>query len=421
MLDRRTFSNLAPALVVIFIDNTSRSGAYPVLIFLMSVSSSFLPHTTTFRERLLYLSLLFMLNPLFKFIGSNYLGSLSDIIKRKKTLFITTSGLTISLLLCGFSVILKSITLLIIAISLRGLFGASRTIALASMMDSCPKKERARAFAIANFAFAFGAVCGPLIGGFFSDRQLSPAFTPELPFFIASLLSCLSILWIAFGFRETYGNKLGRKWSVSELYAPFVHAIRHKASRLLLPQTIFIGIAFSLFQFSVWDQLSHVIHVSTLTLGYYIGGVGCVGLLAALFVVAPITKVMCTEKLLTWTLICMIGVFIVQAVFHSLTAFWAFLIPLGTLQISFYTCCFANMSHSVGKHHQGWAMGALSGAFSIAWLIGSLCLNLLGSLSFADICYICAGLATISLLLLLWHRGIFHPKKLEEEIEPMDS
>lgn len=421
MLDRRTFFNYAPALVVIFIDKTARMIAFPILIHLMSSTSSFLPSSTPLKLRLVYLSLALMANPLFKFLGTNYLGSLSDIIKRKKTLILTAGGLSVALLLSGVSIIVRSVPFIICMSALTGFVSGSKSIAFAAIVDSTPKEERTRGFAIANFVYSFGIVLGPLIGGFFSDRQISPIFTPELPFFIGSLLSALSIIWIIFGFKETFGKKHRRRWSFSELYAPFARSFQHKKMRLLIPHTFFLGFGLNFLILIIWERLSQTLHVSTLSLGLFIGCSGLVSILASLFIVSPLTKRLCTEKLLTWVIVVTLAVVAIQAYFFSFIALWILLVPREILIMIVMTCIYTNASHASGKHHQGWAMGAVSGSYSIAWTIASLSLVSLAGLGFTLSCWVSFASLCISWLFLVWHRGIFHPAKLEEEIETMDS
>jgi MFS transporter, DHA1 family, tetracycline resistance protein len=417
MIDLKTIRNISSPLVVIFIDSTVSSLAIPVLVILMSAQGNFLPPDTSLQRRLFYLSLVLMLKPLFTLIGCNYIGTLSDIIKRRYTLLITSSGLTLSLFFVGYSISSRSIILLCIARCFMGIFGGTIAVAMASVVDRVSNRERSRAIAITNYSSILGIIIGPLLGGFLSNRKISPDFTPELPFYLAGVMSAFSIIWISMGFKESFGSKKARTWQLSELYLPFIRAFQHKKTRLLFPQLICFITGITLYIMAVWFYMSDLAHLDSTTLGIFMAISGAVGLISTLFIITPLTHKYCTEKIMTISLICIGVCYLIQGIFVNMIAIWIIMIPTSIFEHLIATCAYANSSHAVGKHHQGWAMGMTAGSFSLGWLFASLGSNFITRIGIQNIFFISMGFVFLSSVIMMIHRRQFHPAKLEEEIE----
>src|ERR1700733_7083807 len=127
---------LIPCFFAIFIDVLGVGLVFPVLTALFaSTDTGILPADASQSIRFFYLSLGFLLYPLFMFFGASFMGDLSDILGRKKVLMICMSGLLVGFLLMGVGVKASSIALLLTGRAVTGLMSASMPVALAAVAD----------------------------------------------------------------------------------------------------------------------------------------------------------------------------------------------------------------------------------------------------------------------------------------------
>lgn len=94
-------------------------------------------------------------------------GYFSDVLGRKKYLFISIVGFTIASALCGASV---SLTEMVLFRMLQGVFGAALVpLSQAIMTDIFPPNERGKAMAIWGMGVMVGPILGPTLGGYLTD------------------------------------------------------------------------------------------------------------------------------------------------------------------------------------------------------------------------------------------------------------
>jgi MFS transporter, DHA1 family, tetracycline resistance protein len=421
MIDKKMYKLLLPSVVVIFIDTLSRSLVYPlILILALSSRSPLLPADTPIKTRFLYLTFLLMVNPFFKLIGSNYIGNLSDMIKRRTALMISCAGLSIVLILAGIAIAVKSFIFFVIIRCIMGLFGSSKSVAMAAIIDRVPSQERSRSLSFANFGYTFGIIIGPLLAGILSDKTISSFFSLSFPFYAAGVLSIGSVIWVYFIFPETFGKKHTRQFTWKELYLPFVRTFQYKKTQLLFPHILLLDLGTTIFSISIWIFLTHTMHYSSLHLGLFFVYQGSIALIATFFVISRLTHIYCTEKLITISLALITILILIQSAFINVTSVWILAGFSALLMQVNYTCVYANASHAVGKHLQGWAMGMATGAISLSWLFGSFSTNLIEIIGMKHVLYIAAAASFISMLLIIWQRWRFHPSRLEENIDPTE-
>ncbi len=114
-------------------------------------------------------------------------GFFSDRLGRKKYLFISILGFTISSALCGAAF---DLNLMVIFRLLQGIFGAALVpLSQAILMDTYPPEERGKAMAIWGIGIMVGPILGPTLGGYLTDTlNWRWTFYINVPVGILSLL-----------------------------------------------------------------------------------------------------------------------------------------------------------------------------------------------------------------------------------------
>ena len=136
----------------------------------------------------LELGLLMAVYSLMQLLFSPVWGQLSDRYGRKPVLLIGITGLSLSFFL--FSVA-ETLIMLFVARFLGGaLSAAAMPTVMAYAADVTPPDERGKAMGAIGAATGLGFICGPAIGGMFSQTSL------HLPFAIAGALSAATALFV---------------------------------------------------------------------------------------------------------------------------------------------------------------------------------------------------------------------------------
>jgi MFS transporter, DHA1 family, tetracycline resistance protein len=114
-----------------------------------------------------------------QFVGGPFLGGLSDRAGRRPVL-LCPLGASLAYLLLGLA---GSLPLLVAAVALAGLAGATLATAQAYIADVTPPEDRARGLGLVGAAFGLGLVTGPALGGLLSLYSL------EAPVFASAALA----------------------------------------------------------------------------------------------------------------------------------------------------------------------------------------------------------------------------------------
>ncbi|PID70189.1 hypothetical protein CSB37_03370 [bacterium DOLZORAL124_38_8] len=142
-----------------------------------------------------------------QFIGSAWLGKLSDIYGRKKILILSQAGTLLSWLIFSGAYFvdqnflgLAFAPLLVIGISrlTDGLTGGNNSVAGAYIADLIPPKERPQYFGYVGAAFGLAMIIGPTLGGFSSSFSIGYLGTA----LVATLISFVTLLSL-FGLKES--------------------------------------------------------------------------------------------------------------------------------------------------------------------------------------------------------------------------
>jgi len=180
---------------------------------------------------------------LFVFLAAPIFGQLSDKYGRKKILLFALTGTSLSYVLFAIGIITRNLPLLFISRAFDGVTGSSIAAAQAAIADITRPENRAKNFGLIGAAFGLGFILGPYLGGKFSDPNLVSWFNATTPFWLAAILSFLTVLFILFFFKETLIKKNSAlKITLARAFANIVKAARLSSMRsILLTNFLFQG------------------------------------------------------------------------------------------------------------------------------------------------------------------------------------
>ena len=141
-----------------------------------------------------------------QFLSAPIWGRISDRIGRKKVLFITAAGLSVSYLIWVFA---DTLPLFIVHRIIGGIMAGNIGVAYAAMADITDEKERTQEMGLMGAAAGTGMIIGPVLGGLLSAGMIRDAVSavPFLhPFSAAAAASAALFALNAFlmkGFPET--------------------------------------------------------------------------------------------------------------------------------------------------------------------------------------------------------------------------
>lgn len=138
------------------------------------------------------------------FFAAPVLGNLSDRFGRRPVLLIALAGLAADYLLMALA---ETLPLIFLARMIAGVFGGSYAPAQAAIADITPPDQRARNFGYVSAAFGVGFVLGPAIGGLLGELG------PRTPFYVASALAMLNLVYGLTVFPETLAREHRRAFS----------------------------------------------------------------------------------------------------------------------------------------------------------------------------------------------------------------
>jgi len=188
-----------------FADNLSWSIVFPIFapLFLDADNKIFSPGFPD-ELRTTVLGFFLMAFPLAQFFGSPILGDYADRAGRRKALIISVFFTLIGLILSGWSIHFKNLTVLFISRLITGAFAGNLSICLASISDlSVSEKHKVRNFGYLAVTAGLSFIIGAYVGGKFSDSSINSSFNPSLPLWIASAFTFLNLFFVLIGFRET--------------------------------------------------------------------------------------------------------------------------------------------------------------------------------------------------------------------------
>ncbi len=159
-----------------------------------------------------------------QFFAGPILGALSDRKGRKRVLLATLLIALGGYLFAVASLWTQNIALFFIARLLSGIGAGNFAIAQSIMVDYSSEGEKAKNFGLIGMAWGAGFILGPYFGGQMIESQL---LGMSAPFWFASLLCLINVIWLQFALKETLPAVQFRKISllagIEDLKKAFSH------------------------------------------------------------------------------------------------------------------------------------------------------------------------------------------------------
>ncbi len=253
--------------LIIFLDLLGIGIMIPVLAPLfLDPSSAVIPAEWTESTRNIAFGILVAAYPLAQFFGAPILGTLSDQHGRKKVLLGSLLGTAIGYALFAVGIFTHQLWLLFVSRLLDGFTGGNIGVANSAIADMSTPETRTKNFGLVGMAFGLGFVVGPAVGGLLSDSSILPWFNASTPFWFATALSSLNLIFVALFFTETIKKKSIKKihpfigfthlikaWKMKKLRAIFIVAFLHALGFCFFTQffPVFLVQKFSLGEASI--------------------------------------------------------------------------------------------------------------------------------------------------------------------------
>ncbi len=400
-----SFGEVAPLLFAIFVDILGFGMVYPVLTALFTNGGSLLFSSPVSEElRLFYLSISFLLYPLFMFFGASFMGDLSDIFGRKRVLLICMLGLFCGFLMLGLGITLSSLWLIFLARAFSGFMSASMPIAMASIADLSTKENKTQHMSFVTLANALGFVLGPLFGGILSDSALSPLFGFYIPFYFSALLALVAFIWLSVTYQDSYSPK-GNQIDWKRFYMIFVQVAGEKSIRLLALSFLLMQIGVGLFLQLILLYFEENYHYSSSVMGLFNGYTGFWMAFSLVGIIPYVAKKWGAEVIAHHSLY-LSGLFtLLVSLFSSEIALWLVFIPLMiSTQIAFATML-TSFSNSANQESQGFVMGISGSVVALSFAISGMAPSLIPFLGIKPLIFIGSVLILASAALMGIYRN----------------
>lgn len=299
----------------------------------------------------------------FQFFSAPILGRLSDFYGRKFLLVISQISTALSFVILGFA---NSLWMLLFSRTVDGAVGSNYTISQAYLSDISSVKNRTRALAVGEIAFAVGLIVSPVFGGLLAVQK-----GYSFPAFLAAGMSGTSILMTLFLLKEPKNKQLLKKndiWGLKN----FTKYFQIPEVRNLMIRSFLYLVVQSLFVFTFALFANQRVGANAFQIGILLTSVGLISVLVRVLMVMNLMDFV-SEKSLTWVsfwlMIIGLAVAMVQA-----SWLW-FLLGLGLFVIGsgwYRPLLMGAISKKVSEHEQGTIMGVANSLSSITQVIGPI-------------------------------------------------
>lgn len=394
---------LLPLCMVIFIDTFALTLVYPLFAPLFSLdttSGGFFSSSVSMPSKNMFYGLSMAIYPIFMFFTAPFLGNLSDHIGRKKVLLLCLLGASIAACLSGIAVVIHSFILFFIARVIAGCVAGSLPVAQAAITDISDEQDKTINISLVGFAYTFGLVFGPVIGGFLSNKNLLSWFNLATPFFVTTLLSLGNATMLMSTFKETLAKtEQVISSTIILILKPllmFVNATKNKATRNIILACFFYILGWNVYLSFISLHLFQQYQFSATEIGYFVSWVGLILSITMAVLIRVVTKYFNTIQTLQLAIMLSImGIFINMIPYTIFQ--WLSAIPIACGMGLAYTAITKIFSDAVATDLQGWIMGVAASTMAAAAGVGGILTG------FVSTNYLVAFISTIIIwILCLW-------------------
>ena len=260
---------------------------------------------TSLPVRTTILGILLGIFPLCQFFTSPLLGALSDRLGRKKILLIAIVGTFAGYIIMALSILFESLPLAFLSRIITGGFSGSLAVTQSAIADLSDEHSRAKNFGLLGAAFGTSLFIGPALGGFLSDHTINSHFNFATPFWLASFLTAVNFLQVAWQFSETLPPEKRRHVDFHLLVGP-INII--SAFKTTTYRRMFLVVFALCFGFNFFTQFFQVFLVDQFAvkpsqLGIVLSYLGIWSILTQAVLVRPISKRFAPVKILPVSLL----------------------------------------------------------------------------------------------------------------------
>lgn len=349
---------------------------------------------TALTTKLFYLGIAYTIHPICMFLGTSYLGNLSDILNRKKTFMIAAGGLFLIYLATSAAIVSHSLIGYLLFRALSGLFRGTKPVVMAAIVDTSSPDTRVNSLRKADIGYILGYALGPFVGGYLAT------FSPALSYGFAALISLLSICAIRCFFTDTIAKTDIRPFSWNETLLSFAEGIKHIKTRYLIPQITLYEFSSVIYYITLVILMRNSFHYTSTQMGIVIGAQGIVYLITSLTLLRFLAKRFPAIAVSQISLGCLSFLLLIQSLFPTESGFLTLFVPIHLLCQMCNTLMYSNASEAAGSNYQGWAMGLVSGSVALAWIFGgsqSVLIETIGSKPMLQIAALASGLSLLCL------------------------
>lgn len=364
------YSSAAPLFLAIFVDGMGLGLLFPILnSLLVDPHSSFITMSANLATRHFIFGATISIFMLCWFFGAAFLGDLSDIIGRKKSLLISLVGSCLGYLLSGIAVGYHSLTLLIIGRVIAGFTAGSQAIAQASIVDLSSPENKTRNIGYVLFFCSFGFICGPLCGAFFSNNHFVPWFNLATPFYFASIVSLINALMLTKLYQETFIRTSPIKIKLHRAITIFISAFQHDKVRHLSVILLLMLLGWSSYYSFISMFLAGRYQFDTSQIGLFMSVLACGFGLGFGLLVNYLSKRFPLVPTINCGLIAAAVLSFFTVISNHPFFVWLYTAPIGTAVAIAYSMIISLFSNQVDENSQGWVMGITGSIMAIGFAI----------------------------------------------------
>lgn len=399
----------ASLFLVLIIDTMGFGIIMPILpaLFLDTKIGMLNPHLSIYM-RDFYFGLTMAVFFIFTFIGSPFMGDLSDQFGRKKVLLLCLLSVAFGYVISAAGIIFKSVFVLLLGRAICGFAAGSQPISQAAIIDVSTDENKTFNIGLITLAAGIGFIIGPIVGGYFSQLLPPSLLSYSLPFVIAAGLALINAISLQFSFRETYVPTHKRRLSIINSLTSFKAAINIKSLHYLSIAYLLVQLGWSIFFQYTALFLSQSFHYSSNKIGLFMAYLGVIFVISLSVIIRSMLTVMTLYSLIASSLYLIVLGLLSTLFFKSELGLWLSVIPITVGNALGYAALTSVFSGRADKDSQGMVMGLVGSLGSVSWVVGSLSMGIITPLG-KNIPFLVIGLFVIISILLLYFDSKKYP------------
>ncbi len=391
---------LATSCAVVFLASASLFIYIPELapLLLHDASGQLLPPSASTQMRQQLYALAMSVPQLCSAVGAPILGAVSDYWGRKRSLMLAITGVMLAMLLCAVSIVSHHTTLFIAGLATIGLMDGSGVIVQAGLVEGRTAEAQAADIGKLTTWSILGIICGPLVGGLFSDNRVLPFASSVVPFLLTAALFGATLGIIGLFYRERQTIRAAEPRRQSWLRA-FARTAMIGQVRWYLLQFFLMEIVLACFYERIPLLLQQRGDTAS-TIGLYAAYIGLLMALACAFLVPRIPTDWTPQRPLTLAFSLLMATSALLLGEPTWLRTWGAAIPFALGSATIYCLTMAKMAESVQANEQGKIAGLATFVSGLAFLVAGLVVSNTPASSSNEFCAFVAAVAATGIVIV---------------------